>query len=46
MLACDEIAASEPGVLCGVFGTDRAADGFPLHEFALCSVDGKPETSQ
>ncbi|HEX6685358.1 MAG TPA: helix-turn-helix domain-containing protein [Candidatus Limnocylindrales bacterium] len=46
VLAFDEIAAFELGVLCEVFGTDREADGFPLYDFSLCSVDGKPVTSR
>jgi len=46
VLAFDEIAPFELGVLCEVFGTDRAIDGFPLYDFALCSVDGKPVTSR
>src|SRR5262245_28575735 len=46
VLAFDEIAPFELGVLCEVFGTDRAVDGFPRYEFALCSVDGEPVTSR
>ncbi|MBV1853430.1 GlxA family transcriptional regulator [Catellatospora tritici] len=42
VLALDQIAPFELGVLCEVFGTDRTADGFPGYEFAVCSVDGGP----
>ncbi|GIH08333.1 AraC family transcriptional regulator [Rhizocola hellebori] len=42
VLAFDQIAPFELGVLCEVFGTDRSVDGFPLYDFALCSVDGRP----
>ena len=34
VLALDEVAAFELGVLCEVFGTDRTADGFPAYHFA------------
>lgn len=46
VLAFDEIAPFELGVLCEVFGTDRAIDGFPRYDFSLCSVDGRPVTSR
>ncbi len=42
VLAFDQIAPFELGVLCEVFGTDRSVDGFPLYDFALCTVDGQP----
>jgi transcriptional regulator GlxA family with amidase domain len=42
VLAFDQIAPFELGVLCEVFGTDRSVDGFPRYDFALCSVDGQP----
>jgi transcriptional regulator GlxA family with amidase domain len=42
VLAFDQIAPFELGVLCEVFGTDRAVDGFPLYQFSLCTVDGRP----
>src|SRR5690349_4017694 len=42
VLALDEIAPFELGVLCEVFGTDRTADGFPGYDFAVCTVDGGP----
>jgi transcriptional regulator GlxA family with amidase domain len=38
----DRVAPFELGVLCEVFGTDRAADGFPRYDFALCAPDGQP----
>ena len=38
----DRVAPFELGVLCEVFGTDRTADGFPLYQFDLCTVDGRP----
>ena len=37
----DSVAAFELGVICEVFGTDRTAQGFPAHEFALCSPGGR-----
>ncbi len=46
VLAFDQIAAFELGVLCEVFGTDRSIDGFPLYDFSLCTVDGKPVRSR
>ncbi|HCT74987.1 MAG TPA: AraC family transcriptional regulator [Micromonosporaceae bacterium] len=42
VLAFDQIAPFELGVLCEVFGTDRTEDGFPWYDFKICSVDGKP----
>lgn len=42
VLAFDQIAPFELGVLCEVFGTDRTDDGFPWYDFTICSVDGKP----
>src|SRR2546430_13270573 len=44
-ITLDDIAAFELGVICEVFGTDRGPE-FPRHDFALCSVDGGPVTSQ
>jgi AraC family transcriptional activator FtrA len=38
----DNVAPFELGVLCEVFGTDRGADGFPVYDFSLCSLDGRP----
>lgn len=46
VLAFDNIAVFELGVVCEVFGTDRVADGFPGYEFMICSVDGKPVRTQ
>lgn len=46
VLAFDQIAAFELGVLSEVFGTDRSVDGFPTYDFALCSVDGKAVRSR
>jgi transcriptional regulator GlxA family with amidase domain len=42
VLALDNVAPFELGVLCEVFGTDRTADGFPGYEFNLCSPGGLP----
>src|SRR2546423_581219 len=44
-ITLDDIAAFELGVICEVFGTDRGPE-FPRYDFALCSVDGGPVTSQ
>jgi AraC family transcriptional activator FtrA len=41
-LAMPNVAMFELGVVCEVFGTDRAADGFPTYEFNLCTPDGGP----
>src|SRR5687768_7614919 len=40
VIALDQVAPFELGVLCEVFGTERA--GFPAYEFALCTPDGGP----
>ncbi|MFG1950642.1 GlxA family transcriptional regulator [Micromonospora sp. NPDC048830] len=42
VVALDQVAAFELGVLAEVFGTDRTADGFPGYQFAVCTVDGGP----
>jgi transcriptional regulator GlxA family with amidase domain len=42
VLALDRVAPFELGVICEVFGTDRGADGFPVYDFTVCSVDGRP----
>jgi transcriptional regulator GlxA family with amidase domain len=42
VLALDQVAPFELGVLCEVFGTDRTADGFPGYRFSVCGVDGAP----
>jgi AraC family transcriptional regulator, transcriptional activator FtrA len=42
VIALDNVAPFELGVLCEVFGTDRVADGFPGYDFDVCTVDGRP----
>jgi AraC family transcriptional regulator, transcriptional activator FtrA len=42
VIALDQVAAFELGVLCEVFGTDRTADGFPSYRFDICTHDGRP----
>ena len=42
VLAMDEVAPFELGVVCEVFGTDRRVDGFPYYEFTVCTPDGRP----
>ena len=42
VIALDEIAAFELGVLCEVFGTDRTEDGFPGYAFHLVTPDNAP----
>ncbi|MEU4400325.1 GlxA family transcriptional regulator [Micromonospora orduensis] len=42
VLALDQVAPFELGVLAEVFGTDRTADGFPGYRFQVCSPDGEP----
>ncbi|MFF0150795.1 GlxA family transcriptional regulator [Micromonospora sp. NPDC005203] len=42
VLALDQVAPFELGVLAEVFGTDRTADGFPGYQFQVCSPDGAP----
>ncbi|MFC3503208.1 GlxA family transcriptional regulator [Micromonospora krabiensis] len=42
VLALDQVAAFELGVLAEVFGTDRTADGFPAYRFHVCSPNGDP----
>jgi transcriptional regulator GlxA family with amidase domain len=46
VIALDQVAAFELGVLCEVFGTDRTADGFPGYRFDICSHDGRPVRSK
>jgi AraC family transcriptional regulator, transcriptional activator FtrA len=41
VLVLDRIAVFELGTVCEVFGTDRSADGFPVYDFAVCSIDGR-----
>src|SRR6266508_2940476 len=45
VLAMENIAPFELGVVCEVFGTDRGPD-FPTYDFQLCTVDGGPVTTQ
>ncbi|MGN9778554.1 GlxA family transcriptional regulator [Micromonospora sp. H33] len=42
VIALDNVAPFELGVLAEVFGTDRTADGFPGYRFSVCTVDGGP----
>jgi transcriptional regulator GlxA family with amidase domain len=43
VLALEQVAPFELGVLCEVFGTDRSDDrGLPTYDFALCTLGGKP----
>ena len=42
VVVLDRVAPFELGVACEVFGTDRAADGFPRYDFQLCTLDGRP----
>jgi transcriptional regulator GlxA family with amidase domain len=46
MVALDQVAPFELGVVCEVFGTDRTMDGFPGYDFSLCTVDGGPVTTR
>lgn len=46
VLALDDVAAFELGVLAEVFGTDRTADGFPGYRFDVCTADGAPVRSR
>ena len=46
VIAMDEVAAFELGVLAEVFGTDRTADGFPSYRFDVCTADGSPARSR
>lgn len=34
----ERVAAFELGIVCQVFGLDRADDGLPCHDFAVCGV--------
>ena len=45
VIALDQVAAFELGVLAEVFGTDRTADGFPGYRFSVCTADGGPVRS-
>ncbi|WP_262282687.1 GlxA family transcriptional regulator [Micromonospora sp. MA102] len=46
VIALEEVAAFELGVVAEVFGTDRTADGFPGYRFDVCTVDGGPVRSR
>jgi AraC family transcriptional regulator, transcriptional activator FtrA len=46
VIALETIAPFELGVVCEVFGTDRAADGFPTYQFDVVTADGKPVRSK
>lgn len=41
VLALDQVAAFELGVLCEVFGTHRTEPGFPNYRFSVATPDGK-----
>src|SRR3981189_810120 len=42
-LVLDGLAIFEFGVICGVFGIDRSADGVPNFDFKVCGPEaGKP----
>ncbi|MGC4804134.1 GlxA family transcriptional regulator [Micromonospora sp. DT233] len=42
VVALDQVAPFDLGVLAEVFGTDRADDDFPTYRFSICTVDGVP----
>jgi AraC family transcriptional activator FtrA len=42
VIVLPEAAVFELGVLCELFGYDRAAEGLPSYHFAVCSPDGRP----
>ncbi|MEU1605359.1 GlxA family transcriptional regulator [Micromonospora matsumotoense] len=42
VIALDQVAVFELGVLTEVFGTDRTEDGFPGYRFTVCTADGGP----
>jgi transcriptional regulator GlxA family with amidase domain len=42
VLAYDQVAVFEMGVVCEFFGLDRTADGFPGFDFAVCATDPTP----
>ncbi|MET8834503.1 helix-turn-helix domain-containing protein [Micromonospora sp. NPDC004540] len=46
VIALEEVAAFELGVVAEVFGTDRTADGFPGYRFDVCTADGGPVRSR
>lgn len=45
VVALDQVAPFELGVLCEVFGTDRSDDDFPTYDFTICSPGGRPVRS-
>jgi AraC family transcriptional regulator, transcriptional activator FtrA len=46
VVALEQVAAFELGVVAEVFGTDRTADGFPGYRFDVCTPDGGPVRSR
>jgi AraC family transcriptional activator FtrA len=42
VIALNEVAVFELGVLCELFGYDRTADGLPGYRFTLCTPQGHP----
>ncbi|MEU1839823.1 GlxA family transcriptional regulator [Micromonospora chersina] len=46
VVALEEVAVFELGVVAEVFGTDRTADGFPGYRFDVCTADGGPVRSR
>ncbi len=41
VIALDDVATFELGVLTEVFGTDRTDDGLPGYRFSVCTADGR-----
>ena len=42
VIALEDVAVFELGVLCELFGYDRTAEGLPGYEYALCTPGGAP----
>jgi AraC family transcriptional activator FtrA len=42
VIAMQDVAVFELGVLCELFGYDRTPEGLPGYEFSVCSVGGRP----
>ncbi|MFG1604052.1 GlxA family transcriptional regulator [Actinoplanes sp. NPDC049265] len=42
VIALDDVAVFELGVLCELFGYDRTAEGLPGYEYTVCTPDGAP----
>jgi len=42
VIALDQVAVFELGVLCELFGYDRTAEGLPGYDFAVCTPGGVP----